>query len=162
MRLPILAAMILPLQISAAGAEVLDEAEIKALISDNTVTGISIEGRFFSEYHQADGRVLGNNGFYVNTDACWTTKPSQICYYYGEGKDRTVHCFILDKTGDEITMRLAPPSVRAGLIDATARIEKGNPRNHGDSGKGWFCDGLISSRVLPGNRAHRNLGPSRG
>ena len=112
---------------AAAIAEPLDEAQIRTLFSDNTITGYSTEGRYFSEFHQPDGRVLGDNGYYINTDACWTTKPSQICYYYGEGENRAVHCFTIEKTGDLLKLTLAPPSLRDGLLDATARVEKGNP-----------------------------------
>lgn len=140
--------------IGAADAEPLDEAQIRALFTDNTITGYSTEGRYFSEYHQADGRVLGNNGYYINTDACWTTKPAQVCYYYGEGDNRAVHCFTIDKTGDTLKMTLAPPSLRAGVLDATAKVEKGNPHDHTDGGHGWFCDGLISRAPVDGRLAH--------
>ena len=130
--------------VSPLGAEPLGEAEIRTLFSDNTVSGYSTEGRYFSEFHKADGQLFGDNGFYINADACWTTKASQVCYYYGQGDARTVHCFKIDKKGDVLTMTLAPPSLRAGEVDATARVEKGNPHNHNDGGKAWFCDGLIS------------------
>ena len=133
------------------GAEPLDDDGIRALFSNNTVTGYSTEGRYFSEYHKADGQLFGDNGFYLNNDACWTTKASQVCYYYGQGDARTVHCFKIDKTGEVVTMTLALPSLRAGEVDATARIENGNPHNHTDGGKPWFCDGLISQRA-PGLR----------
>ena len=139
--------VILSLSLANSGAlhaEPLDDAQIRALVTDNTVTGHSTEGRFFSEFHQADGRLLGDNGYYVNTDACWTTRRSEICYYYGEGESRAVHCFAISKTADVLTLTLAPPSARAGMLDATATIEKGNPRGHGDGGRSWFCDGLIS------------------
>ncbi len=127
-----------------AKAAALDDSQIQQLLTDNTLTGRSIEGRFFSEFHKADGQVLGNNGFYTNTDACWIIKSSQVCYYYGEPAARTVHCFGVEKQGDAITLKLVPPNPKAGSIDAIARVETGNPRNHSDFGKPWVCDGLIS------------------
>ncbi len=130
--------------IISATAEPLDEATIRELVSGNTITGRSVEGRFFSEYHLPDGKVLGDNGYYINTDACWTTKPGQICYYYGEGKARNIHCFALEQKGEAISMTIASATLRRGELDAVAKIEKGNPRSHSDGGKSWFCDGLIS------------------
>lgn len=147
----LLALPMLGLALAPIVAEPLGEAEIRALFSDNTVTGYSTEGRYFSEFHKADGQLFGDNGFYQNTDACWTTKPSEVCYYYGQEDARTVHCFKIDKSGEVLTMTLAPPSLRAGTIDATARVEKGNPHNHNDGGHPWFCDGLIS-RIGPARR----------
>lgn len=135
-----------------AFSQPLDEEAIRKLVSGNTVTGTSTHGRPFSEFHQGDGRLFGNNGYYTNTDACWTTRPSAICYYYGEGQTRTVHCFTVEKDGAGFKLTLAPPSPRAGTLDATAWIEPGNPHRFGDDGRGWICDGLIS-RVAPSSPA---------
>jgi hypothetical protein len=123
----------------------LDETAIRDMITGNTLTGRSTEGRFFSEYHLADGRVLGDNGYYQNTDACWTVKQNQVCYYYGEGANRTNHCFKFEKSNDIISLKFTPPNPRAGSLDAFAKIEKGNPRNHSDEGKTWHCDGFVSN-----------------
>jgi hypothetical protein len=125
----------------------LDETAIRDMITGNTLTGRSTEGRFFSEYHLADGRVLGDNGYYQNTDACWTVQKNQICYYYGEGANRTNHCFKFEKSHDIISLKFTPPNPRAGNLDAFAKIEKGNPRNHSDEGKTWHCDGLVSNLI---------------
>jgi hypothetical protein len=129
---------------SLVKAQSLSEVEIQELITGNTLTGRSTEGRFFSEYHLPDGKVLGNNGYYQNTDACWIVKQNQICYYYGEGANRGLHCFALEKSNDVISMKFVPPNPQAGTLDAFAKIEKGNPRNHTDGGKSWHCDGLVS------------------
>lgn len=125
----------------------LDETAIRDMITGNTLTGRSTEGRFFSEYHLADGRVLGDNGYYQNTDACWTVKQNQVCYYYGEGANRTNHCFKLEKSHDIISLKFTLPNPRAGRLDAFAKIEKGNPRNHSDKGKTWHCDGFVSNLI---------------
>ncbi len=139
---------------SNAFAQQLDEAEINTLVSGNTLTGRSVEGRFFSEYHLADGRVFGNNGYYENTDACWITKPGQICYYYGQDKNRSASCFAFEKSNDIIKMRLVFPNPKAGILDAFAKVENGDPRNHSGldvASKKWTCDGLVSS--LPHSKA---------
>ena len=133
---------------SSAFAQQLNESEINTLVSGNTLTGRSVEGRFFSEYHLADGRVFGNNGYYENTDACWIIKSGEICYYYGEGKNRSTSCFALEKSNNIIKMVLVPPNPKAGTLDAFAKIENGDARNHLSSsaaGKQWTCDGLVSS-----------------
>jgi hypothetical protein len=126
-------------------AQPLYEQGIRNLVTGNTLTGRSTEGRYFSEYHLPDGRVLGDNGYYINTDACWIVKSNQICYYYGQEKNRNIHCFALEKSNDIISMRFVPPNPQAGTLDAFAKIEKDNPRNHSDNGKKWLCDGLISN-----------------
>ncbi len=138
--------------VNMASAQLMDEGDINALVSGNTLTGRSVEGRFFSEYHLTDGRVFGNNGYYENTDACWTVKANQICYYYGEGKNRSSSCFVLEKSNDVIQMRLAPPNSKAGKLDALAKIQNGDPQNHSSkdkTSKQWICDGLVSNLTFP-------------
>ncbi|CAH1652396.1 conserved exported hypothetical protein [Hyphomicrobiales bacterium] len=132
--------------ISAAGAvERLSGEAIERAFRGNTVSGRYASGGFFTEYHDPDGRALGHNGWQPNTDACWITKPDRICYYYGPPSDRTVHCFTVEMSGDLYVLR----NVANGRVNALAKVEPGNPRNHGDNGTSWYCDGLISHAPVP-------------
>ena len=137
--LPALAALLLA-ACPLAAAERLDGEAIRQAFSGNTVSGRYASGGFFTEYHDADGRALGHNGWQRNTDACWITKEDAVCYYYGPPEDRTVHCFTVDLNGRLYVLR----NLANGQINAVATIETGNPRKHTDDGKPWYCDGLIS------------------
>jgi hypothetical protein len=125
---------------AAQAAERLSGEAIERAFRGNTVSGRYTNGGFFTEYHDPDGRALGHNGWQPNTDACWITKPDRICYYYGPPSDRTVHCFTVEMSGDLYVLR----NIGNGMINALARVELGNPRDHGDNGTSWYCDGLIS------------------
>ncbi len=121
-------------------SERLDGEAIRRAFEGNTVSGRYTNGGFFTEFHDADGRALGHNGWQPNTDACWITKEDQVCYYYGPPSDRTVHCFTVDLSQRLYILRNASN----GQINALATVETGNPRRHSDNGKSWYCDGLIS------------------
>lgn len=123
----------------AAAAEKLTGEQIRQAYEGNTVSGRYMRGGAFTEYHHADGRALGHNGYGPNTDACWTIKDDQICYYYGSSSERTVHCFTVEQTGSLHIQRAAN-----GRVNAVVTVEPGNPRGHTDHGKPWICDGLIS------------------
>lgn len=125
-------------------AERLSGEQIKQAFEGNTVSGRYTSGGFFTEYHDADGRALGHNGWQRNKDACWITKEDQVCYYYGPPSDRTIHCFTVEASDKLYVLR----NVSNGQINALASVEPGNPRNHTDNGEPWYCDGLISK--LPG------------
>lgn len=135
----------LGLPASAGAVERLSGEAIKRAFEGNTVSGRYTNGGFFTEYHDPDGRALGHNGWQPNKDACWTTRADQVCYYYGPPSDRTVHCFTVELTGDLYVLR----NTGNGMVNALARIELGNPRKHGDDGKSWYCDGLISKAPAP-------------
>lgn len=137
--------MLAALPAPARAAERLDGEQIQRAFEGNTVTGRYTNGGFFTEYHAADGRALGHNGWQPNTDACWITRRDQVCYYYGPPEDRTVHCFTVEMSGDLYVLR----NSGNGLVNALAKIELGNPRNHTDNGKPWYCDGLISRAPEP-------------
>lgn len=130
---------------SASAAERLNGEAIKRDFEGNTVSGRYTNGGFFTEFHDADGRALGHNGWQANRDACWITKEDQVCYYYGPPADRTVHCFTVEIADKLYVLR----NTSNGQINALASIEPGNPRNHGDGGKPWYCDGLISKAPEP-------------
>jgi hypothetical protein len=125
---------------AAPAAERLSGEAIERAFRGNTVSGRYTNGGFFTEYHDPDGRALGHNGWQPNTDACWITKPDRICYYYGPLSERTVHCFSVETSGDLYVLRNSGD----GRVNALARVEPGNPRNHTDNGTPWYCDGLIS------------------
>ena len=129
----------------AVAAERLTGEQIQRAFEGNTVSGRYTNGGFFTEYHAPDGRALGHNGWQPNTDACWITKPEGICYYYGPPENRTVHCFTVETSGELYVLR----NLGNGLVNALARIERGNPRNHTDNGTPWYCDGLISRAPAP-------------
>lgn len=118
---------------------------IRQAFEGNTVSGRYTNGGFFTEYHGTDGRALGHNGWQQNTDACWITRADDICYYYGPQSNRTVHCFTVEQTDRLYVLR----NVSNGQINALATVELGNPRQHGDAGEAWYCDGLISKAPEP-------------
>ncbi len=133
---------VLPVQ-----AEPLTGSEIRGLFTGNTVAGIYVGGGPFSEYHAADGRALGDNGYALNVDACWNTDGDRVCYHYGPKEDRRTYCFIVEKNGESLDLRVAD----SGRLNAVGAVEKGNPRQHGDGGRRWSCDDLLSR--APGNPA---------
>lgn len=136
---------VLPLAALAAASpaqavDQLDGPAIRRAFEGNTVSGRYTNGGFFTEYHHVDGRALGHNGWQPNRDACWTTRASDVCYYYGPQENRTVHCFTVELSNKLYVLR----NRSNGQINALASIEPGNPRSHGDGGEPWHCDGLIS------------------
>ena len=125
-----------------AHAQALKEAEIRALFTGATVAGIYADGRSFSEYHAEDGRALGDNGYAPNTDACWNTDGDKVCYHYGQRGDRKTFCFVVEKQGGDYNLRVAD----TGRLNAIATVIPGNPNAHGDGGRRWSCDDLLSRR----------------
>jgi hypothetical protein len=136
------AALLLCLTPAAFAQAVMTEDEIRRDVTNATISGRYTFGGFFTEYHAADGRVLGHNGWTKNTDACWTTKaPNQICYSYGPTDDRQTYCFIMERKEDALTLRTAEDN----RLNGVAKFERGNPRNHSDGGNPWTCEAIISS-----------------
>jgi len=168
-RLGLLAFLALPLLVPAQ-AEPLKGSEIRSLFTGNTVAGLYVGGGPFSEYHAADGRALGDNGHTLNVDACWNTDGDRVCYHYGPKEDRRTYCFTVEKNGESLDLRVAD----SGRLNAVGAVEKGNPRQHGDGGRRWSCDDLLSrapgsppanrhaGRLAsrPGNTAARNTASS--
>lgn len=138
-------ALLSAVPMAAHAAERLNGEQIQRAFEGNTVSGRYTNGGFFTEFHAPDGRALGHNGWQPNTDACWITKRDQVCYYYGPPENRTVHCFSVEMSGELYVLR----NSGNGLVNALAKIELGNPRNHTDNGKPWYCDGLISQAPEP-------------
>lgn len=152
--------LLLPLVVAFAAparAEMLTGAEIRAEFEGNTVSGTYVGGGPFTEYHARDGRALGDNGFTINEDACWNTDGDRVCYHYGQPKDRRTYCFTVERQDNWYWLRVA----ETGRLNAVAQIEKGNPSNHGDGGRRWSCDDLLSRK--PGGAVFARLSrvPSR-
>lgn len=145
MRIGLAALVLLVALMPATAAERMKGDAIRQAFEGNTVSGRYANGGFFTEYHGTDGRALGHNGWQTNTDACWITRQDDICYYYGPPSDRTTHCFTVEQTDRLYVLR----NVSNGQINALATVELGNPRNHGDAGKPWYCDGMISKAPEP-------------
>lgn len=135
---------------SALQAETLNGEAIREAFTGNTVAGRYVNGNAFSEYHSKDGRALGDNGFALNVDACWNVDADRVCYHYGPYKDRRTYCFTVEKFGESYHLRVAD----SGRLNAIATIDKGNPRDHGDGGRRWSCDDLLS-HVEPSSPARR-------
>ncbi len=126
---------------SAGAAERLNGEQIRRLFEGNTVSGVYTGSNLpFSEYHHADGRASGHNRGVLNKDACWTTTPDAVCYYYGPQETRRTYCFTIEVSGDLYVIRNRP----SGRINGLARIEKGDPHGYARKEPAWVCDGLIS------------------
>lgn len=137
---PLAAAFALLAVAGPARAERLNGEQIRELFTDNTVAGTYVGGGYFSEYHAPDGRALGDNGFNLNVDACWNVDADRVCYHYGPMKERRTYCFRVELLADRIYLIVSD----TGRLNAIAKAEKGNPKEHGDGGRRWSCDDLLS------------------
>lgn len=140
--------LLLMLALPAGAGERLNGAAIKQAFTGNTVAGTYMHGGLFSEYHAADGRALGDNGFALNVDACWNIDGDAVCYHYGARKDRRTYCFFVERDGEDIRLIVRD----TGGLNGVARIIAGNPKEHGDGGRRWSCDDLLA-----GDPASRRL-----
>lgn len=128
---------------------VLTEDELKAEISGHTLTGFNTSGVRFSEWHAPDGRVLGHNNGVPNQKSCWFVRDGTICYDYARPDRRETlgvsgtFCWRLKRMANGKGYGLE--SLDTGIL-GLATLEPGNPRDHGDGGQPWDCNGLISLR----------------
>lgn len=136
---------------AAAEGNRLSGNEIKELFTGNTVSGTYVYGGYFTEYHAADGRALGDNGLNLNTDACWNTDEDRVCYHYGKLPDRKTYCFFVERDGERLNLRVSD----TGRLNAIGRIERGNPESHGDGGRSWSCEDLLSRAPVSRRLASR-------
>ena len=120
-------------------------AELRQIISDNTVTGRHDNGMPYSEWHAPDGRVLGHNNRVANENACWDIKDNAVCYYYNGGVSKGVFCWTFTRVSD-VDFHLQ--SVESET-QATGLWQAGNPYNHSENGKPWFCKPLLSQKMTP-------------
>ncbi|HRE22255.1 MAG TPA: hypothetical protein PKW21_14670 [Rhabdaerophilum sp.] len=158
MRAVFIAVLVLGASSSALRAETLNGEAIREAFTGSTVAGRYVNGNSFSEYHSKDGRALGDNGFALNVDACWNIDADRVCYHYGPYKDRRTFCFTVERFGETYHLKVAD----SGRLNAIATIDRGNPRGHGDGGRRWSCDDLLSRAVLPAKRQRLALGGKRG
>jgi hypothetical protein len=124
--------------------------ELRAMISDNTVTGRHDTGMPYSEWHAPDGRVLGHNNHDANEEACWDIRGDAVCYYYAGGVARGTFCWTFRRIGER-GFRLQ--SVESGL-GAAGLLQPGNPYNFSDNGKPWKCEPLSSQNMTPRGTRH--------
>ncbi len=126
---------------TASAAERLSGDQIRSAFEGNTVSGrYSGNNMPFSEFHHPDGRVSGHNRGVANTDACWTTLPDAVCYYYGPQDRRRTYCFTVEMSERLIVLRSRP----SGRINGYGTVETGDPHGYAQSAAQWTCDGLIS------------------
>jgi len=136
----------------AAAAERLSGDAIKQAFEGNTVSGrYSGSNLPFSEFHHPDGRVSGHNRNVPNVDACWTTTPDAVCYYYGPHETRRTYCFTIELSGKLLVLRSRP----SGRINGMGIVESGDPNGFAKSAAAWTCDGLISRAPGGGRLARR-------
>jgi hypothetical protein len=122
-------------------------AEIRRLLSGNTVTGRYADGAPFSEWHAPDGRVYGHNNRELVDQGCWDMRGDRVCYYYAGGSNRGEFCWEYRKLGDAgVQLRQMSPLVPAPAI---AVVQRGNPHGHSDNGKPWTCEPLQSNNSTP-------------
>jgi hypothetical protein len=120
-------------------------AELRAVLSGNTVTGRHDDGMPYSEWHAPDGRVFGHNNRDPVEEGCWDIRGNQVCYYYAEGRIKGEFCWEFRKVTDS-GFRLR--SVNTGM-QASGVLQRGNPHAHSDNGKPWACEPLQSRNFTP-------------
>jgi hypothetical protein len=122
-------------------------AEIRALLSGNTVTGRYADGASFSEWHLPDGRVFGHNARDPVDQGCWDIRGDRVCYYYSGGLNRGEFCWEYRRIGEAgVRLRQMSPSVPSPAIGV---VQKGNPHGHTDNGTPWACEPLQSNNMTP-------------
>jgi hypothetical protein len=122
-------------------------AELRALLSGNTVTGRHDDGMPYSEWHAPDGRVFGHNNREPVDKGCWDIRGNEVCYYYAGGSIQGEFCWEFRRV-TESGFRLRV-SNRASFTQATGLLQRGNPHGHTDGGKPWTCEPLQSRRLTP-------------
>jgi hypothetical protein len=135
-------------------ASTLSGAELRQMLSGNTITGRHDNGMPFSEYHAPDGRVLGHNNREVVDQGCWDIRGDEGCYYYAGGTVQGEFCWTFRKVGEN-GLRLELP--RTGTM-GVGLWQSGNPYGHSDRGKPWQCTPLIS-RLDRRDPGHKPNGP---
>jgi hypothetical protein len=123
-------------------------ADLRRVLSGNTVTGRHDDGMPYSEWHAPDGRVMGHNNRESVDQGCWDIRGDQVCYYYAGGTIRGEFCWEFRRV-TEAGFRLR--SVMTGM-QASGLAQAGNPHGHSDNGKPWTCEPLQSHRSTPRQR----------
>ncbi len=122
-------------------------AELRALLSGNTVTGRHDDGMPYSEWHAPDGRVFGHNNREPVDKGCWDIRGHQVCYYYAGGSIQGEFCWEFRRiTESGFRLRLVN---RTSFAEASGLLQRGNPHGHTDNGKPWACEPLQSRNMTP-------------
>lgn len=156
-RWPTLAAAVLTLVVLTTPATASDErspisgAELREVLSGNTVTGRHDSGMPYSEFHAPDGRVFGHNNREAVDKGCWDIRGNEVCYYYAGGNVQGEFCWTFRRISTN-GFRLELP--RTGTL-AIGLLQPGNPHGHSDNGKPWVCTPLISERPFTPRLARR-------
>jgi hypothetical protein len=92
--------------------DMLEGAEIRALIAGNTVTGSMSSGQDYAEFYAEDGTIHGRD--YTGE---WSIEDDRMCFDYGDGAT----CYGVAADGDAVTWMLD------GESDGTGVVRAGNP-----------------------------------
>jgi hypothetical protein len=128
-------------------------ADLRKLLSGNTVTGRHDDGMPYSEWHAPDGRVFGHNNRERVDQGCWDIRGNQVCYYYAGGSITGEFCWEFRQlTASGYRLKLMN---RPSRTEAAGVLQSGNPHAHSDNGKPWACEPLQSRNHTPRHGASR-------
>lgn len=126
-----------------AANERLSGAQLRELLSGNSVWVLRNDMSEGDEYHLPDGRVFGFNGVENIVNSCWDIAGNDVCYYYKDDREKgRAHCWAFTQTSPGQFQIRATNSGMSGF----AIMSRGNPRHHSDRGKPWLCEKLLSRR----------------
>lgn len=142
---------------ASGGERQLTGAELRKLLTGNTVWVLRQDMTQGDEYHLPDGRVFGFNGVEHIDNGCWDIVGDEVCYYY---KDDTAkgraHCWTFRFAGEPNRFHLR---ATGSLMIGYGVMDPGNPRNLNSRGKEWTCQKLLSQ--APVSRRSVNVAAAR-
>lgn len=111
-------------------------------IVDHTITATTNFGNNFTEFHAADGRVLGFNwGSNMNENSCWRViNKNTICYYYPNYVENSESCWVYTF--------LSKSQITGYVIEdpnqkMKAKVEQGDSESFEEETKRWECNKQI-------------------
>lgn len=106
---------------AAADAMMLHGDEIRATVSDTTISGTMLPDTAYTEYYGADGTIKGTSpdGPYTGM---WSVDGDMMCFDYGD--PATVSCWGVALEGDMVHWM-----DKDGNKGGTGTVVKGNPNN---------------------------------
>ncbi|MGF1503278.1 MAG: hypothetical protein ACFBSD_15840 [Paracoccaceae bacterium] len=108
-------ALVLVAPLAAAQTpEPLAGAEIRTIVSGNTVEGSMLASGRYTEFYAEDGTIRGD-GY----QAAWSIDGDAMCFDYGEGPD----CWQMGRAEDEVVW------IQDGEVGGTGRVVEGNPND---------------------------------
>ena len=126
---------------AAEGDDAIPGAELRKILSGNTVWVIRQDLTKGDEYHLPDGRVFGHNGVEPIDNGCWDIVGNEVCYYYKDDYTKgRAHCWTFKRMGTDRFSLTATGTGFRGI----GGMDIGNPRNFSDRGNPWVCRGLLS------------------